>query len=274
LDAAGANSAFAARDENIDRVRSVVNGVADDGRFVHVTWVCNRIDNVQTAWSLGTRDEAVTTLQFLAEQHRLAPALRGLQEGFGADHAAFQARVDAEVMRTREMQIEVASTAPDPVRERAAVAVDDRSRVGAQRTAVAAARPPSALRALPEDLSKDPERAAEAVERAKAALLDAIRVADLAGKGQGAPGKLIDAAAGAASQAAVHQAASAVKDANELLNALGTGKDVVKQASDTVKSASDAAKAVKDVQEQPAVKDLLNQLAPPDTKGKSNKKAK
>lgn len=276
LDAAGANSAFAARDENIDRVRSVVNGGADDGRFVHVTWVCNRIDNVQTAWSLGTRDEAVTTLQFLAEQHRLAPALRDLQQGFGADHAAFQARVDAEVMRTRELQIEVASDAPDHVRERAAVAVDDRSRVGAQRTAVAAARPPAGLRALPEDLSKDPERAAEAVERAKAALLDAIRVADLAGKGQAALGKAVDgvAGAGAGTQAALQHAASAVKDANELVNAVGTGKDVVKQAADTVKGASDAVKAAKQVQEQPAVKDLLNQVAPTDKKGKGDKKSK
>lgn len=274
LDAAGANSAFAARDENIDRVRSIVNSGADDGRFVHLTWVCNRIDNVQTAWSLGTRDQAVTTLQFLAEQHRLAPALRDLQQGFGVDHAAFQASVDAEVMRTREMQIEVASTAAPETRERASTAVNDRSKAGTQRKTVAVTRAPPALGTLPDDLVNDPEAAALAVDKAKAALLDAIRVADAAGRRRGAFGAVVDGVrAAGVNPGAVRDAASAVKEANELVNAVGAGKDVVKQAADTAKGASDAVKAVKQAQEQPVVKDLLNQVAPVKEE-KSEKKRK
>ena len=102
LDAAGTNNAFAARDGNVDMLARVLDEA--QGRFLHFTWVCNQLENVQTAWSLGTRDQALTTLQFLAEQRRLSPFLRALDSGFH-DNGKLQREQDASALAMKELEI-------------------------------------------------------------------------------------------------------------------------------------------------------------------------
>jgi hypothetical protein len=78
---------------------------------VHVTWICNRLDNVRTAWSLGSRDQAVIILQFLAENHRLRPLLQESRAALAGEegHDGMQTRIDAAERSARKFGLEVLS---------------------------------------------------------------------------------------------------------------------------------------------------------------------
>ena len=111
LAAAGEVSAVAARDGNVDRIERVIGQGQAASRFVHLTWVCNRIDNVRTAWSLGNRDQAVTILQFLAENRRLPPLFREAHEALtgDGDAAILQSRIDESGLSVRQFNVGVLS---------------------------------------------------------------------------------------------------------------------------------------------------------------------
>lgn len=170
LDAAGSNNAFAARDTNVDRIRRVLD--SDAAEFIHLAWICNRIDNVPTAWSLGTSDQAITTIQFLAEQHRLAPLLPRLGDAFANPQPGLQETIDLDALEAREFHVAVASGAEVSEARLAAgtAAVRATSRHAEEKTTLV---PPPPL---------TPERAARAAEGAERAAVEARRVADEAGK--------------------------------------------------------------------------------------------
>lgn len=219
LDAAGANNAFYVRDNNVDRLRRVLGGPT--GGFLHLTWICNRIDNVPTAWSLGTRDEAVTTLQFLAEQHRLAPTLLGLSEAFASADPDFQRALDADALASRQFQVAVAS--PPNVSEAKRLAtvslIDQVSPLGPTRTTVPVAPP------------RTPKQAERAVRRAEKALADLATAADALITDPLAAGLLPDVAG----------------EATTLLKgATGATEADVKAATDAALKPGGAAKAAED----------------------------
>lgn len=89
----------------------MVQSGQDGRRFVHLTWVCNRLDNVRTAWSLGSRDQAVTILQFLAENRRLPPLFQAAHLVLaGEDDAVnLQERIDETELAVREFNLGVLS---------------------------------------------------------------------------------------------------------------------------------------------------------------------
>ncbi|GDX83411.1 hypothetical protein LBMAG42_52220 [Deltaproteobacteria bacterium] len=170
LDAAGSNNAFSARDTNVDRIRRILD--SDAAEFIHLAWICNRIDNVPTAWSLGTSDHAITTLQFLAEQHRLAPLLPRLGDAFANPEPGLQEAIDMDALEAREFQVSVASGEEVGEAQLAARTASVRA------TSRHSEEHKTTMRAPP----LSPERAARKAEQAERAALQARRVADEAGK--------------------------------------------------------------------------------------------
>lgn len=233
LDAAGSNNAFAARDNNVDRIRRVLDTEA--GEFIHLAWICNRIDNVPTAWSLGTRDRAVTTLQFLAEQHRLAPLLPRLGEAFENPESDLQVAIDRDALATRQFQVSVASgqEVSEARLSASAASVRSTSRLGEERTTTAVSPPLS------------PERAARAAKRAERAAAEARQVADAAAKAAGGveevaagadvlTGLPVESATAAMGAGVEKGAAVLAKEAKKAGVDVGAAKDQAKEAAETL----------------------------------------
>ncbi len=278
LSAAGSNNANAARDENVDRIRRVLDVPEMPGRFLHLAWICNRIDNVQTAWSLGTRDEAVTTLQFLAEQHRLAPALARLGSTFDGtdDEAAVQRSMDEQNMRAREVQVESASAGEVPEKQKvqAAVSVEEVAKVGVTHTTKpkpsAAYRPPpgAAVTALLADgaplltnvKAMTVEDAQKVVAQAQAAL-DSAKAAAKQAQVMGKDAKKVVGDV----QAIVADPTKALQDPSKVTDAAKAAKDAVTRGA---KTAGDAKKTTDTLTD--AAKKLLP-ADPKDTKDKPKK---
>jgi hypothetical protein len=116
LEAAGALAAEATRAENIDRIRAVVDAEGAGSRFYNTVFVCNRVDNVRTAWSLGTHDQAVTILQFLAESQQVIPQLRAARVTLAAhdDISEMQAEADHVASESRAVGVAVLSDFASP----------------------------------------------------------------------------------------------------------------------------------------------------------------
>ncbi len=240
LDAAGSNNAFAARDDNVDRIRQILD--ADEGGFIHLAWICNRIDNVQTAWSLGTRDRAVTTLQFLAEQHRLAPLLAELASAYGKPEDEFQRRIDEAALHTRQFQVAVASdnNVAEVHLNATLTAIDAGSRVGKARAlklaGIRAGGPggPAGARAV--GLPLGPEDANKAAEAAEKAAEEALNVAKEARR---AANQAVNAAESV--EAALKDPANAAQHAEDALKSTEKAVNQAKKAGADVKSITDAA---------------------------------
>ncbi|MGB3967212.1 MAG: hypothetical protein WBO45_10795, partial [Planctomycetota bacterium] len=123
LEAAAHVNALLRKEAHMRTLADVLDGEVDQkdriARFASVPFVCNRDDDVMTAWALGSQDKASVMVQFLTESRMQAEVLRSTFASLagGTKREALsrkQDEIDAEAMVRQERYDVRQQQAPPP----------------------------------------------------------------------------------------------------------------------------------------------------------------